>query len=161
MPSTPDRTTVRAAIEELSGKLCTNLATDPPTAAKPFRRVAVGSGGFAEYPRPFLTLMLARAKPVGTTQGDKLIQVGMILRIVTDIADVDPHGPILDTIGALDDYLDSVIDSGVIEGAEGFDDRAWSFDYPESTVGPRVAAATATQSFVVKVEREHNRVPAS
>ena len=161
MPPIPDRTTIKAVIEELINKLRANLVADPPTATKPFRRVAVGSGGVEEYPRPFLTLLLTRTKPVGSAQDAKLIQVGMTLHIVTDIAEMDPHGPLLDTVGALDDCFDSILDPGVVEGAEGFDDREWVFGYPKYTAGSRVAAATATQSFVVKVEREHNRVPAS
>lgn len=161
MPPTPDRTTIKAAIEELTTKLRNNLAADPPTASEPLRRVEVGGAGFGEYPRPFLTLLLTRTRPVGVTQDDKLIEATMTLRIVTDVADADPHGAMLDTIGALDDYLDSIIDTGVIEGAEGFDDRVWAFEYPKSTAGARVAAATATQTFVVKVERQHNRTPAS
>ena len=161
MPPTPDRTTIKTAIEELTSKLRANLVADPPTATKPFRRVAVGGRGFEEYPRPFLTLLLTRTKPVGTAQDAKLIQVAMTLHIVTDTAEADPHGPLLDTVGALDDYFDSIRDPGVVEGAEGFDDREWAFDSPKSTAGSRAAAATAIQSFVVKVEREHNRAPAS
>ena len=161
MSGTADRTTIKAAIEELTTKLRTNLAADPPTAAKPFRRVEVGGSGFEEYPRPFLTLQLTRTRPIGVTQNDKLIEVAMTLRIVTDVSASDPHGAMLDKIGAIDDYLDGIIDTGVLEGAEGFDDRVWTFEYPKSTAGARVAAVTATQSFVVKVEREQNRVPAS
>jgi hypothetical protein len=68
---------------------------------------------------------------------------------------------VLDKIGALEDYLDGIVDAGVLEGAEGFDDRIWTFEYPNTTSGARAAAATASQTFVVKVQREHNRVPAS
>ena len=157
---TADRTTIKAAIEELTTKLRTNLVADPPTDAKPFRRVEVASAGVEEYPRPFLTLLLTRAQPIGITDNDKLLEVTMTLRVVTDVSASDPHDAILDKIGALDDYLDSILDSGVIDGAEGFDDRAWTFDYPRATAGARVASASATQTFVVKVEREQNREPA-
>jgi len=159
--ATADRTTIKAAIEELTAKLKANLVDDPPTAAKPFRRVGVAAGGVEEHPRPFLTLMLTRARPIGTCDNDKLVQVSMTLRIVTDVAASDPHEAVLDKIGAVEDYLDGIVDTGVIEGAEGFDDREWTFDYPRVTSGPRVATATATQTFVVKVEREHNREPAA
>lgn len=159
--STPDRTTIRAAIEELTDKLRTNLVAEPPTASKPFRRVEVGPAGFEEYARPFLTLHLNRTRPVSVTQNDKLIEATMTLRLVTDVSASDPHAAILDKLGALDDYLDSLIDTGVLEGAEGFDDRTWTLEYPRTTAGVRVATASATQTFVVKVEREQNRVPAS
>jgi len=158
--ATPDRTTIKAAIEELTTKLRANLTADPPTAVKPFRRIEVATGGVEEYPHPFLTLMLARTRPVGVIEDDKLLEVSMALRMVTDVSASDPHEAILDKIGAIEDYFDSILDTGVIEGAEGFDDREWTFDYPHATAGARVASAAAVQTFVVKVERQHNREPA-
>ncbi len=157
---TSDRTTIKAAIEELTDKLQTNLVADPPTATKPFRRVEVHEAGVEEYPRPFLTLTLSRTRPIGVTDNDKLIEVAMTLRMVTDVSASDPHAAMLDKIGALEDYLDSIVDAGVIEGAEGFDNRVWTFEYPRTTAGVRTAAASATQTFVVKVERQQNREPA-
>ena len=161
MPATPDRTTIKAAIEALATKLQDNLIADPPTLDKPFRRVEVAYAGLEEFPRPFLTLLLTQTKLIGTVDNDKLIEVSMTLRLVTDVTASNPHETLLDKIGAVDDYLDGIIDTGVIEGAEGFDDRAWAFEYPQTTAGSRVGSATATQSFVVKVEREQNRMPAS
>ena len=158
--ATADRTTIKAAIEELTTKLRTNLVADPPTATKPFRRVEIADTGVEEYPRPFLTLLLTRTRPVGVADNDRLVEVTMTLRVVTDVAASDPHAAMLDTIGAVEDYFDSILDAGVIEGAEGFDDRAWTFEYPRATAGARVASATATQTFVVKVERGQNREPA-
>ena len=158
---TADRTTIKAAIDELVNKLRTNLAANPPTVTKPFRRVEVGDAGTAEYPRPFLTVRLVRARPIGMVDDDKVLEIAAGLRMVTDVSASDPHGAILDKIGALDDYLDTLRDSGVIAGAEGFDDRTWTFDYPRTTSGSRVAAAEATQTFVVKVQRAYNRVPAA
>ncbi len=158
--ATADRTTIKAAIEELTTKLRTNLVADPPTATKPFRRVEIADTGVEEYPRPFLTLLLSRTRPVGVVDNDRLAEVTMTLRVVTDVAASDPHAAMLDTIGTVEDYFDSILDTGVIEGAEGFDDRAWTFEYPHATAGTRVASATATQTFVVKVERGQNREPA-
>ncbi len=159
--STPDRTTIKAAIEELTAKLRANLVAEPPTATKPFRKVEAGVAEVQAYPRPFLTVFLNRTRPLAVTDNDKVIEVTMTLRMVTDVAASDPHGAMLDQIGALDDYLDSLIDTGVLEGADGFDDRAWTFEYPRGTAGARVATASATQTFVVKVERAQNRVPAA
>ncbi len=159
--ATPDRTTIKATIEDLATKLTTNLVADPPTATKPFRRVVVGASGVEESPRPFLSMLLTRSQPLGVTGNDKVVGMTMTLRVVTDAAEVDPHEAILDKIGALDDYFDSIVDSGVIDGAEGFDDRAWTFEYPRATAGARVATATATQTFVIKVERGQNREPAA
>ncbi len=158
---TSDRTTIKAAIEELTTKLRTNLVADPPTATKPFRRVEVTAGGVGEHPRPFLTLLLTRTRAAGVIDNDKLAEVSMTLRMVTDVSASDPHEAILDKIGAVEDYLDGIVDTGVIEGAEGFDAREWTFDYPRTTAGARVASATATQTFVVKVERGQNREPAA
>ena len=81
----------------------------------------------------------------------------MALRLVTDVSSVDPHDTVLDQVGALEDYLDSIIDTGVIEGAEGFDDRVWNIDYSRSSAGVRLTVAEALQTFVVKVERGQNR----
>jgi len=158
---TADRTTIKAAIDELVNKLRTNLASIPPTATKPFRRVEVGDAGTQEYPRPFLTVRLVRTRPIGMVDDDKVMEVTTALRMMTDVSASDPHGAMLDKIGALDDYLDSIRNSGVIAGAEGFDDRVWTFDYPRTTSGSRVASAEATQTFVVKVQRTFNRLPAS
>ena len=161
MPPTPDRTTIKAAIDELTTKLRTNLVADPPTAGKPFRRVEVAEAGAEAFPRPFLALALTRSRPIGICNNDKLMEVSMTLRMVTDVTEIDPHAAILDKVGAIEDYLDGLIDTGVIDGAEGFDDREWTFDYPNATAGSRVASATATQTFVAKVQRGYNREPAS
>ena len=158
---TPDRTTIRAAVDELVNKLRTNLVADPPTATKPFRKVGIGIAGSQEYPRPFLTVSLSRARPIGVTDNDKVMELEMKLRAVTDATATDPHGAILDMIGATDDYLDGIVDTGVITGAEGFDARNWTFEYSAQTSGSRIVVAEASQSFVVKVQRQQNRVPAA
>ncbi len=161
MAATPDRTTIKAAIAELTTKLRDNLVADPPTDTKPFRRVEVGGSGVEEHPRPFMTLQLVRTRPIGVSDNDKVIEAAMTLHLVTDVSAADPHDAILDKVGAVDDYLDSIIDTGVIEGAEGFDDRGWTFDYPKTAAGARVASAQATQTLVVRVERGQNRLPAA
>ncbi|MCH8149212.1 MAG: hypothetical protein IH987_14725, partial [Planctomycetes bacterium] len=104
---------------------------------------------------------LTRTRPIGVTQNDKLVAVTLTLRVVSDVRDVDPHAALLDKIGAIDDFLDSVADIGVAEGAEGFDDRVWTFDFPTEPAGARLATASAAQTFIVKVERQQNRIPAS
>ncbi len=161
MAATPDRTTIKEAISALTTALQSNLVADPPTVLAPFRRIEVARAGLDEFPRPFLTLLLTRARLIGIVDNDKLVEVTMTMRLVTDVSASNPHEALLDKIGAVDDYFDSLIDSGIIEGAEGFDGRSWSFEYPRTTAGVRVASATATETFVVKIEREQNRVPAS
>lgn len=161
MAATPDRTTIRAAFEALTDLLRMNLVADPPTSAKPFVSVQVGAPAPTAYARPFLAASLARTRPIGATQGDKILSVTSVLRIVTDVIDDDPHAVLLDKIGAVDDFFDGIADVGIIEGSEGFDDRVWTFDLPLEASGSRVASASAEQSFVVKVERQQNRVPAS
>ena len=157
---TADRTTVKAAIQEFVNKLQTNLIAEPPTATKPLRRVEVGDTGSEEYPRPFLSVRLTRVRPVGTSDNDKLIEVSSELRLVTDVSGSDPHDTVLDQLGAIEDYLDSIVDTGMLDGAEGFDDRTWSIDYPRFSSGMRLAVAEAKQVFIVKVERGQNREPA-
>lgn len=158
--ATPDRTTIRAAIDEFADKLRTNLAADPPTVSKPLRVVDVGISGVEEQPRPFLSLLITGFSPIGVIDNDKVVEVTLSIRVVTDVLETDPHDAMLDTIGAIEDYLDGIVDTGVIDGAEGFDNRAWTLEYPRRPAGARVATATATQTFVVTVERGQNRVPA-
>lgn len=160
MPTT-DRTTIKAAVAALVTKLRTNLVANPTTASKPFRRVEAGKTTVEEFARPFLAVHLTQARPIGVTDNDKLVEVSATLRIVTDVTQADPHDALLDKVGATDDYLDSLIDPGVIDGAEGFDDRTWTFDFPRTTAGARVAVAEASQRFTVKIERLQNREPAS
>ena len=157
---TADRTTIKAVIEDLTTKLRANIVADPPTDSRPFRKMEIAAAGVEEYPRPFLTLQLIRSRVVGVTDNDKLLEVTMSFRLVTDVSALDPHAAILDKIGAVEDYFDSLIDIGVLDGSEGFDNRIWKIDYPKTTSGSRVGVALAEQSFVVKVERQQNREPA-
>ena len=157
---TEDRTTILATLDELLSKLRANLIADPPTTAKPFRSVSVSREQAEGVARPLLSLNLSRVRPIATVDGDKLFRVEMSLRVVVDAAPGDPHTAVLDTVGAVDDYLDGLIDTGVLEGAEGFDDREWTFEHSRATSGTPMASASAAQSFVVKVERGQNRLPA-
>lgn len=157
---TPDRTTIKAAVDALAAGLRAALTADPPTAAKAFRRVEVGQSGVQEYPRPFMTLLLTRVRPIGAVDGDRLLRVSVNLRVVSDVGGEGLHDTLLDRIGAVDDHLDNLARSGVVAGADGLDDREWTFEYPRSTSGARVASATAALSLVVRVERTFNRVAA-
>jgi hypothetical protein len=152
----PDTTTIQDALQAFVTQLRSNVVADPPTPTRPFRRVELGLAGTNEFPRPFLALRLTRTRPVGTIEGDKLFEVSMELRLVTDVSLADPHAEVLDRIAALEDYLDSVIDTGFQPGAEGFDDRVWTFEFPRTSAGARVAAAVATQTFVARVARQQN-----
>lgn len=159
--ATADRTTIKAAIDELITKFRANLVADPMTASKPFRRVVVGDAGTDTFARPFLSITVSRTRSLGAVDDDRVIEVGTTLRIVTDVTAADAHGDALDQIGAVEDYLDAIADTGVLDGAEGPGDRVWSLDYPRSTTGARVVTASATLTLVVKVERSQNRVPAA
>jgi len=158
---TSDRTTIKAAVDALVSQLAANLVANPPTASAPFRKVAAGAGGAESHPRPFLAVRLIRTRTVDVMDDDRLMEVTVELRALSDVLGADPLTPLLDKVGAVDDYLDGVRDGGVIEGAEGFDDRVWDFEEPRSTAGARLATATATQAFIVKVKRGQNRVPAA
>ncbi|MFQ5494197.1 MAG: hypothetical protein ACE5EX_02350, partial [Phycisphaerae bacterium] len=130
MPPTPDRTTIKATVETLTASLRTGLVAEPPTATKPFRAVVVADAGVDELPRPFIALKLTRARPFGLMDGEKVMEVTVVLRIVADATAADAHAGLLDRVGAVDDYLDFLLDTGVLDGAEGFDDREWVFSYP-------------------------------
>lgn len=157
---TADRTTLKAAIDELLVELRASLIADPPTAAKPFRHVVVGDFAVTEYPRPFLSLELIRARALGGADGDKLLEISMTLRVVCDILAADAHSELLDRTAAVDDCFDDLLDAGLIEGADGFDDRVWNFALPETSSGARLATATAAQTCIVRVQRRQNRIQA-
>lgn len=159
---TADRTTIKVAFDALISDLRSNLTAEPPTATKPFRKIVVGEGEeVGAHTRPFLSVALTRVRPIGVVDDDKLWESQATLKITADATASDTHSVILDAVGAIEDRLDTLRDSGVIEGAEGFDDREWKFDYPRTTSGARIVTAIATQVFVVKVEREKNRQPAA
>jgi len=157
---TPNRTTIKAAIDALVSLSRANLVANPPTATKPFRSIAVGDSGPEAFPRPYCALSLSRTRLVGTMDDDKLIEVAMTMRTYVDAIQQDAHAAMLDIIGAVDDYLDGLIDIGILEGASGFDDRDWTFEYPKTSSGSRVVSVTGKQTFVVTVQRLQNRVPA-
>lgn len=157
---TADRTTLRAAVDELVSKLRTNLVASPPTATKPLRGVAVGDVGAEEFARPYLGLYIVRARPVAAVSDDRVIEMTLMTRIVADVTGADAHGLLLDQIGALEDYMDSLRDTGVRVGAEGLDDRAWEFQYPKTSSGARLMTAEARQTLIVKVQRAFNRAAA-
>jgi len=147
MPTT-DRTTIKASVETLTTMLRNNLIADPPTASQPFRRITFGAWGMENFPRPHMSLQLSGSKPVGIVDNDKVFEVGMSIRIFTDVTDTDGFASVLDHMGAVDDYLDSLIDTGIIEGTDGFDDRAWSIEYPKETTGARVVIATTKPAAI-------------
>ncbi len=158
---TADRTTVKAAIDTFVSLLETNLVANPPTKTKPFRSIVVGDSGAEAFPRPFLAIQLSRARVIGAMDNDKLIEVNMTLRSYVDAIQADAHAAMLDAVGAVDDYLDSLIDTGILEGATGFDDRDWTFENAKTSSGSRVVSVTGKQTFVVTVQRLQNRVPAA
>lgn len=157
---TADRTTLRAALDQLVIKLRANLVAAPPTTTKPFHAVHVGAPGSTDHPRPFLAVNLAGARPIATVDGDRIMEVKITTRIVSDVTAADPYGTILDHVGATDDYLDSLIGLGIIDGAEGFDDREWTFDDSKIRSGPRTLSATAKQTLIVKIQRNQNQTSA-
>jgi hypothetical protein len=159
--ATADRTTIKAAIQALMTKLRANLRSDPPTVSRPFRRIEEGEASFAEYVRPFMTVRIVEVEPVGTTEGDKLLRVTLVMRLVTDVVSDDPHDAILDAVGAVEDYFDELYadQQEIIEGADGFEERTWTFGYPAGSSGAQAAQASCRQSCIVRVEREYNRVP--
>lgn len=157
---TPDRTTIRVAVDALVAALRTGLVADPPTGARPFRSVLAQPGEPTSRPRPFLTVSLAKAEPVGVSDGDKLFAVTGVIRVVGDAAGDDAHAAMLDAVGAVEDVLDGMLGAGVVEGASGFDHRVWTFAYPTTTAGVGLVIAEADHSFVARVERSFHRVPA-
>lgn len=155
----PAQTTLKAAAEQFVALLQEALVAQPPTAAAPFRRVITGEAGVVQGARPALAVWLAKSRPIAASDGDKVLLVSLAMRIVVDVTAASPHDALLDAVAAVEDYLDSLIGIGVLDGADGFDDREWSFAYPEAPAAPRVASAKGTQSFTVRVQRGHNRVP--
>lgn len=157
---TADRATLRVVMDEVLTVLRGQVVANPPTADKPFRRIEAGIVDAEAGPRPVLGVVLSKARPVGSIDNDKVWEATTQLVAVVDLTGADAHGGMLDVVGAVEDALDGLMDVGVVEGSDGFDNRAWSFEYPVTRSGARVGVARATQTFVVRVEREQNRVPA-
>ena len=160
MAASSDRTTIKAALDALIDRFRTNLIADPPTVTKPLRLVEEGDGGVTLHARPFMAVGIARVRVIGVTDDDRIIEVTAGMRVVVDASGASSRDAILDVVGAVDDYLDSIRDSGVIDGADGFDDRTWTFAYPKPIAGARMITAEASQPFVVRVARGFNRAPA-
>lgn len=155
MPA-PGRTTVSTALSTLRGSLRANLVADPPTPSAPFREVAMEPAEETDCVRPFLAVYLDQTELLGLVDDDRVVEVTMKLHLVADVSTVDSHEELLALIGAVDDYFDEIRDSGVVNGAEGFEKRVWSFSFAKLTAGARTAGATAKQTFIVKIEREQN-----
>lgn len=158
---TPDRTTLKSALQALLDDLRQGLQADPPTAAKPFRRIEAGDPKAQEYPRPFLALKLTQVQPVATTEGDRLFRANLAMRLVTDVLSAEPLTTLLDAIGAVEDYFDGLQadEHELSAGADGLDDRTWQVTYPAGTAASRLAEASCTQTLMVRVERGFNREP--
>lgn len=154
---TAQRTTIKAAVSELISKLRDNLTADPPTAQKPFRRVEAGTGEVGHFPRPFLAVRVVRVRPATAVDGDRVVEVTIEMRIAADILGVDPLSAIYDQMGAVEDYLDSIRELGIIDGATGFEDRVWALETARTSSGARVSTATAQQTLHVAVQRGFNR----
>jgi hypothetical protein len=155
---TLDRTTIRAAVDELVSKLRSNLVADPPTASKPFRKIEAGTGEVEHFSRPFLTVRAVRARAATVVDDDKVVELTVEMRIVADIAGNDPYTAVYDQIGAVEDYLDSIRDTGILDGTAGFDERTWALETSKASSGARVSVATAQQTLMVKVQRGFNRL---
>jgi len=155
---TADRTTIKAAVQSLVAVMRSDLTAEPPTAAKPLRRVEEGPARFGEYVRPFMTVSLSQMEPLASIEGDKIWRASLVLRIVTDVMSGDPHSVLLGAVAAVEDFFDDLMadEDEVIEGADGFDDRTWTLGYPAGSTGSAAAEASCKQSFVVKVGRGEN-----
>jgi len=153
----PDRSTIKAVVDALVAGFNTNLVSNPPTPTKPFRKLLTGDIGLVEYARPYIAVRLTKAKPLAATEDDKLMEVTVAIKLVTDVFESDPHNALLDKVAEVDNYFDSTRQLGLVDGAEGFDNRTWQFVYPPTRSGARVAYAESLQSYVVKVERDMNR----
>ncbi len=153
---TADRTTLRDVMTALVDRIQDDLASDPPTTAKPFRRVAAHAAGGSAYPRPFVAVYLLRARPVAATDDDRVFEVTIQLRIIADATGADAHGAILDLVAAVEDEFDALRDSGLIEGCDGFDVRAWEIKVGEPGAGARMVSADASMTCMMRAAREEN-----
>ncbi len=159
--ATSDRTTVKATVQALLAEMRAGLVADPPDGEAPFRGIEEGFARYDEYVRPFMTVRILETTAVTAVEGDKIVRVTFDMRLVTDVLSDDPHDAILDAVGAVEDFFDGLLtgEDEIIEGADGFDDRSWSFKYPSGSTGPLAAEASCRQTCLVKVERGYNRVP--
>lgn len=150
----PNRTTISAVVADIVQKLTDNLVGSPP--AKPFRSLVFGSVEGEQGPRPILGLRLLATRAVGVTDDDKIQELTLVLGTAVDVIKQDPHEELLPILAALDDYLDGIRDTGLVDGAEGMDNGAWKFIYPESKSGARVLTAEMAVTVVLRIARENN-----
>lgn len=150
----PNRTTISAVVADIVQKLTDNLVGSPPD--KPFRSLVFGSVEGEQGPRPILGLRLLATRAVGVTDDDKIQELTLALGAAVDVIRQDPHEELLPVLAALDDYLDGIRDAGLVDGAEGMDNGAWKFAYPESKSGARVLTAEMAVTVVLRIARENN-----
>jgi hypothetical protein len=156
---TLDRTTIKSAIDELVNKLRRIWRPILRRRASRFARSS-RHGRSRALSAAFLTVRAVRARAASVVDDDKVVEVTVELRIVADIVGVDPLTAVYDQMGAVEDYLDSIRDTGIIDGSAGFDERTWALETVKLTSGARVSTVTAQQTLIVKVQRGFNRAAA-
>lgn len=144
----------------LVSRMESELIGEPPAPDAPLRRVLVGEASPGVVPRPFVAVVARGAEPIGTIDGDKLVALSVELAVVVDVVGDTANSTLFDAVGAIDDFFDGMLDDGLVDGVDGFDDRAWTLSYPKAKAGGRVATARAVQRAIVRVGRLNNRVPA-
>lgn len=155
MPSS-DRTTLSAAIAALVDELSDRLVADPPTPSSPLRRIIAGAASVEGAVRPVMAVRLSRVRTLSAADDDRLMEASIALLLATDAGEADAHERVLALTGAVEDALDALRETGVIEGADGLDDRSWDVRFAAGAAGSRVATAEAAVGLVVRVAREDN-----
>ena len=140
-------TTIKQAMAAYLAALTTNLAGNPPDEQHPLRSVTTGDRTADSLPRPFLTMFVKRLQTVDMIARHPITEVGVVLRIATDIVTDDAHEPLLDLMDAVDNAVDDVIANGLIDGAIVTDARDWTI---HQTTASRVATAETTTTLIVR-----------
>lgn len=156
MPTT-DRTTLSAAMAAMVDELRKRLVGDPPTSSHPLRRIIAGAAGVEGAVRPVMAVRLARVHTLSAADDDRLIEASIVLLVATDVGEADAHERVLALTGVVEDALDGLREGGLIEGADGLDDRSWEVHFAAGVAGARVATVEARIRLVVRVAREGNR----
>jgi hypothetical protein len=150
-------TTIQAGVAALVDLLRDEVQADPPTAGTPFRRVVEGPTGLTEHPRPFVSVHVVSTRVVGAVDGDKLVSVALVLRVVGDAIGAGAHAAMLQLVGAVEDAVESWEDDGVVAGVMGFEAWDWRMAPGESAGGVKAVSAEARVGIVVRVVRGANR----
>ena len=150
------QTTIKAVLDKIESRYRTKLVADPPTATKPFWTVIEGIATGIEATRPFLAIHATEVRPTDRMDGDQHFRLTFVTQLFTDIDDASQIADLHNKMSEVDDFWDDERATGLLNGAEGFDERRWQIIHPKETQPTRLGRAELTNTCIVNVKRGTN-----